>query len=305
VPLEHTLVALGLARLVPRSFGNAAVATLGLSLAGFAVHAAAAHVALAAARPGRPPFEPDVLREASVTHGLLFFDDDQGYELASEPGLAASHGVEAVRLRGDDHDRLLYDVLGHPAVHRYVVRDLVDAGDAPSSVTPWTPLGPPSDTWRFEAESDWPPIAQSGGVVEDVAVPSSCVSAGRVLRLVPNGGREATAILSIPAPPALTPATRRAWTVAARVYVERGGGSGELLVRAGPEQPPLAEWRWEAPPDVAPAMAGGPALREPPGSCVDLGPQAVDLGADRPRVWLELRARGGAVMLDRTTLRPR
>ncbi|MBV9947368.1 MAG: hypothetical protein JOZ69_11005, partial [Myxococcales bacterium] len=78
LPLEHALVAAGMARLFPRSFAPASIAALGLSLVGFALHASHAHAALAASPPGRPSFEPDALREASVTHGLLFFDDDDG-----------------------------------------------------------------------------------------------------------------------------------------------------------------------------------------------------------------------------------
>src|SRR5579883_1929875 len=78
VPLEHVLVALGLARLVPRAFAHAAVATFGVALAGFALRASPVHAELARADLGRPSFEPDVLREAGVAHGLLFFDDDSG-----------------------------------------------------------------------------------------------------------------------------------------------------------------------------------------------------------------------------------
>jgi len=130
LPVEHALVALGLARLFPRLLAGGATAALALALGGFAVHTSYDHERFAQSGIGRPRFEPDVAREANVTHGLLFFDDDQGYELAHDPAVSASHGVEAVRMRGDDHDRLLYDSLGHPAIHRYVA-----AGPDSASVT--------------------------------------------------------------------------------------------------------------------------------------------------------------------------
>jgi hypothetical protein len=287
VPLEHVLVALGVARLFPRAFAAAGVTTLALAVGGFAIHASHAHEALATRDVGHPRFEPDVVREANVTHGLLFFDDDTGYELAHDPGLGASHGIEAARLRGDDHDRLLYDLLGHPPVHRY------GADGASASVFAWTPPSPGGDTWRFEAENDWPPFAPTEGTVDVIDTPGACASDGRVLRLTPAAGREASVMVALPLPQTAAPATAelQVWRVAPRVFLRGEGGQGTLALLAEPGQPPLAEWSWGDP--------AGPPM------CVDLPVRAVDLGGRLPAAWLVLRARGGAVLFDKTTLRAR
>ncbi len=181
VPVEQALIAYALATLFPRSFAPAILATCALSLAGFAVHAANDHEAMAKGDLGRPRYEPDEAREANVTHGLLFFNDDEGYELAHDPGVAASHGVQAVRMRGDDHDRLLYDLLGHPQAHRYT------ATAASASVTGWVPPGGSSDNWRFEAESDWPPADHDGAAASLVDEPIGCASDAHALVVLPPG----------------------------------------------------------------------------------------------------------------------
>ena len=288
VPIEHALIALALARLFPARLARAAMVTFALALAGFGVHASHDHEQLASSDLGRPRFEPDVAREASVAHGLLFFDDDQGFELAYDPSLPASHGIQAVRMRGDDHDRLLYDSLGHPAVHRYV------ATGSSASVTYWAPPGAGSDSWRFEAESDWPPAAASGGRPAVVESPGSCTSEGKAMSLAPSGAGDATVVLALPVPRGPTPPERKAWNVVPRVLQGGGKGSGTLDLVATLDGPPLATWTWDDGPDGAKA-----------GTCVDLAAQPVDLGGDRPRAWLVLHAKGGEVTLDKTTLRAR
>ncbi|HEY8039394.1 MAG TPA: hypothetical protein VIF15_06350 [Polyangiaceae bacterium] len=286
LPLEHALIALALARLFPRSLARAAMATLALALAGFAVHASHEHDRLAASDLGRPRFEPDVAREANVAHGLLFFDDDQGYELAHDPGVLASHGIQAVRMRGDDHDRLLYDSLGHPVIHRYV------AAGTSASLVFWSPPGSGSDTWRFEAESDWPPLLQGGGAAQVVDASAACGADGRVLTLTPAGDAEAAILLALPVPRGPTPPERKTWMVTPRVLESGAAGSATLVLVAGPGGPPLAQWMWEEDASKTP-------------SCLELPSQPVELGGDLTRAWLLLRARGGPVSLDRTTLRPR
>jgi hypothetical protein len=284
IPIEHALIALALGLLVPTQLARATLVTFALALAGFGVHASHDHEVLASSDLGRPRYEPDVAREASVAHGLLFFDDDQGFELAYDPGLPASHGIQAVRLRGDDHDRLLYDSLGHPPVHRYV------ATGSSASVTFWTPPGAGSDSWRFEAESDWPPAAASGGRPEVLDSPS-CASEGRVLSLAPSGSGDATVTLALPVPRGPTPPDRKTWNVTPRVVQGGGAGSATLVLLASLDGPPLAQWTWDD-------AANG-------GTCVDLPAQPVELGGDRPRAWLVLQAHRGAVALDKTTLRSR
>jgi hypothetical protein len=198
--------------------------------------------------------------------------------------------MQAVRLRNDDHDRLFYDLLGHPPVNdrssarRYVVT----AGTAVANI--WTPPGAGTDAWRFEAESDWPPAAASGGRPEVLEAPGTCASDGRALLLTPGAG-EASVMLALPVPRGPTPPEKKTWAVTPRVMQRGGKGSATLVVVASPGGPPLAQWTWD---DDA---------KTP--TCVDLPAQPVELGGERTRAWLVLRAHGGAVALDKTTLRSR
>ena len=70
VPIEQALVALAVVRLFPGSAARAAVAVLALAAAGFALHASNDHERIATGDRGRPGYEPDIAREANVTHGL-------------------------------------------------------------------------------------------------------------------------------------------------------------------------------------------------------------------------------------------
>jgi len=230
-----------------------------------------------------------VVRDASVAHGLLYFDDDQGFELAFDPEVPASHGIQAVRLRGDDHDRLLYDLLGHPQIHRY------SASATAAAVVAWTPPNAGSDSWRFEAESDWPAAAATAARVAISEGGPACASDGRGLTVTPRAaGGEGGATLSLPVPRGATPPDRKTWTVVPRALQRGGPGTATLLLLATPDGPPLARWTW----DDAAKNAGAPG-------CLDLPAQTVELGGDRPRAWLVLQATGGAVTLDKTTLRSR
>jgi hypothetical protein len=285
VPLEQALVALGIVRLFPGSAARAATVAFALAATGFALHTSYDHERIASSDRGRPSYEPDVAREANVSHGVLFFDDDQGYEMASDPGVPASHGIEAARMRGDDHDRLLYDELGHPPSHRYIV------GPTSATVSPWTPPGGTTETWRFEAESDWPPLAPAHGWAEIVGATASCASDGHALALNPAGDTEASMTLELPVPRGTSPPPRRTWMVVPRVFQRGGAGEGTMAVVLAPGGPPLATWSWT---DSASAP-----------SCSDLVGQPVELGAERRTAWLVVTARGGSVAVDKTTLRPR
>jgi hypothetical protein len=282
LPLEHALLGVAVVALFPGPRAvAAATGTMALSLAGFALHTAHAHKAWATADLGRPHFEPDVAREANVTHGLLFFDDDQGFQLASDPGITASHGLQAARARGDDHDRLLYDLLGHPPTHRYV------AGGATASINVWTPPSGAGDTWRYEAESDWPPALVRGGRVAIVEGSGMCSADARALSLEPGGPGEASMAVELPAPRG----SRRTWAVVPRVFVRGGTGQATMILAESPDAPPLAEWTWKD-------EANGPG-------CIEIPERVVTLQADTRPTWLFITARGGPVALDRTTLRPR
>jgi hypothetical protein len=198
--------------------------------------------------------------------------------------MPASHGIQAARMRNDDHDRLLYDLLGHPQVHRYVLSSGV------ASVVAWTPPGEGSDLWRFEAESDWPPLVPSGRAKASL-VEQPCASDGRAVALEPSATAEATIVLEIPAPRGPTPAPSRSWTVVPRVLQRGGTGAGHLALVETLGGPFLAAWSWSD------------AAQTP--TCTDLVGQPVELGGERRRVWLVLTARGGPVAFDRTTLRAR
>jgi hypothetical protein len=287
LPLEHALIALALVRAVPREWtGPAVAATLALAFAGFAVHTSHEHARRAGAGWGRPHYEPDLAREAGATHGLLFFDDDEGYELAHDPAALPSHDLEAVRMRGDDHDRLVYDLLGHPPTHRYVF------GRGTSSVSSWTPNG--GDVWRFEAEADFPPVAASDGSLGQVAAieaPGTCASDSHALALTPTGSADASVTLELPVPRGSAGPAKRSWVVTPRAFQRGSAGAADLVLVAAPGGPPLAQWSWT---DAAKMPA-----------CNDLSPKTIDLGTTQTRLWLVLTARGGAVALDRTTMRGR
>jgi hypothetical protein len=284
IPAEHALIALALARLFPLALGRASVATFALALAGFAVHASYDHERLSGGDLGRPHYEPDVAREAGITTGLLFFDDDQGFELAYDPTALEGHELLAARLRGDDHDRLLYESLVVRPVRHYVAT----VGGA--SANPWTPSGG-GDTWRFEAESDWPPVTAVGGRAEVLESSSPCASNGHVLALVPGASGDASVMLELPVPRGPTAPDRKLWTVIPRVLQQGNQGTATLELVDARDGPPLARWTWAD-------QASAP-------TCVELPAQQVELGGDRTRAWLVLRAHGGVVTLDKTTLRGR
>jgi hypothetical protein len=288
LPVEHALIALALGLAVPRAWlGSVAVATVALALAGFAMHTSHEHARMAAAGLGRPHYEPDAAREAGATHGLLFFDDDEGYELAHDPGATASHNLEAVRIRGDDHDRLLFDMLGRPPTHRHV------SNHTGHSVSSWSPSG--GDTWRFEAEADFPPVATSDpavGHAEVVDAVGTCASDAHALAVVPVGTAEATVTIELPTPRGALPAPRRTWMITPRTFQRGGPGAADLALVTTPGGPPAAQWSWT---DATRGAA----------SCVDLPGKPVELGGETTRVWLIVTAHGGAVALDRTTLRAR
>jgi hypothetical protein len=288
LPVQHALVALTLGLAIPlERLGSATAATVAFALAGFALHTSHDHARMAAAGLGRPHYEPDVAREAGATHGLLFFDDDDGFELAHDPEATPSHNVVAVRIRGDDHDRLLYDLLGRPPTHKHV------SGHSGHTVSAWTPSG--TDTWRFEAEADFPPVATWGPAVgrpEVVSALGTCASDAHALALVPTGTAPASMTIELPVPRGSSPTPRRTWVVTPRTFQRGGPGVGELTLVTSPGGPPLAQWSWA---DASPTAP----------TCPDLAGKPVELGGDTTRAWLVVTARGGAVALDRTTLRAR
>ena len=287
-PREHAAIAVAVAATAPTiPFARRALGVLAVSLAGFAVHGAFEHRALAERDGGRPMYEPDLARAANVDHGLLFFDTDHGFNLAYDPALSASHGILAVRLRNDDRDRLLYDKLGHPFSHAYRFSE-----EGPSQVVPWVPPPIVSDIFRFEAESDWPPLAQGDGTTRATWAAGTGASGDRVLEVLPRDpSAQAWAALDLPIPRA------DAYRVTPRVLLQGTGGEGTLTlyVTTDGKEEERARWTWQD-------EAGSPT------KALDLPEQSFVLDPESGSRWsgrLILTAKNGSVALDKTTLKAR
>jgi hypothetical protein len=263
LPLEHTLVVLALASAAPRATEIDATAR-GLALLfvsaalGVAFHTSHDHRALRDREGGAPFFLPDALAEAHVESGLVFVDTDHGFSLGHEP----SGDVRIARLRGDDHDWLLFDGLGRPPTYRY------RQGPELPLVAPWAPAEP-GPALRFEAEADWPPLAQSGGYAIPIhSTPDT--SGGRVLSLVPTTA-EATADIAVP------------WPKDACIDV-------------------VARVRAAAETKGSVAIAGALAEVRGKGELEELPPLRVTVRRGESR--LTLRTSGGPLELDRLTVAP-
>ena len=304
IPLEHALMALAVAASLPRIF-----AVLSLSAIGFAVHSAYGHRALADRDGGRPMYEPDLAREKGADHGLIYFDTDHGFNLAYDPSLTASHGIVAVRRRHDDRDRILYDLLGHPNSHLY---RFAEGEGGKSLVETWTPPPIVNETYRFEAEAEWPPFAQQGGYARPIFAAGTGASEDRVLELVPEGEEPAWADIELPMP---TPRdTHATFIIEPRVLRRGTGGRGTLVLYAvGPssERVEKARWAWTDPQYPTPKPDGeGPKKGA---DILDLSSQTVSFddkldplssnGGPNLRCRLVLGAQQGAVGLDKTTVK--
>jgi hypothetical protein len=274
LPLEHVLIAVGLAP-TATELPRRALALLGAMLVGFGVHGAFGHAQLAARDGGRPMVIPEELPSRT---GLLFVDTDHAFALLHAPGADPTRELVVARLRDDAHDRLLHDRLGRPPtlVHRF--------RDGSPTVEWWTP--PPAtdilghEVWRFEAEAEWPPLAQSGGWASPTWASGTCASASRVLEVLPSSA-EARITLALPVPHA------GRWRLAVTAFLRGNGAQGTLLVR-GPGGGELGRVDW-----------ADPVLPGPP-TCVEAGAPVLDLPEGEWR--LELVARGAPIALDKVLL---
>jgi hypothetical protein len=297
LPIEHALVAVAIARLVsPARFLRAAYVVLAASLAGFAVHASFDHIKLADRDGGRPMFEPDLLARSNVASGLVFVDTDHGFALGHDPEARIKDGIVVARLHNDDRDRILFDRLDHPPTFLYkfdIPKPDVPQppGAVPPSqgavpvVVPWAP--PPSaDSLRFEAEADWPVLAQSGGFAVPAFV-DACASGARGLVLVPTPvAGEARATLTVPVPQA------GRYSIAIRIVQ---GTSLPFATTRGPNATTgaltIGKERWE--------WADVPTARGL--ACADLPLHEADLTA--PAAHFVLEAVGGGVTIDRILMK--
>lgn len=203
LPVEHVLVALALASLAdrfrPLDVPRLAAAALVVAFAGFALHASFDHQALADRDGGRPFFEPSILDDSHVARGLLFVDTDHGFDLAFDPAVTdPTRGVVVARAFGDGRDRLVWERLGRPPAYRYGF----DAnGLYRPWVVPWQLASVPEPRpWRFEAEAEWPAIAQRGGFFEPTFATGTCAWGGAVLAMHPARGEAVNGVVTFPVP---------------------------------------------------------------------------------------------------------
>lgn len=311
LPVEHALLAWGIALLVRRFLSDAralphlpllplaSFVVLGVALAGFGVHRSFDHLSLARRDGGRPMFEPDVLTHAKITTGLVFVDTDHGFSLGHDPTAHAKDGVLVARLRHDDRDRLLFEREGRPPTYLY--RFLLptpspnatpgaEPDTATASVVPWTP--PPFDrVLHFEAEAEWPVLASSGGFAVPAYV-DTCASGSRALVLTPIAlDTPATAALEIPLP------GPGRYEVAGRVvigahapftegrFAERPENRAEGVLEKVGETSISSRWAWSF-------GSNG---------CVDLPTRVHEFPTTTAH--FVLTANGGPVALDRLTLK--
>ena len=293
LPVEHALLALGVARLARSSFLRGIYVTLGFALGAFAVHASFGHVQLANRDGGRPMFEPDVLARQNVTQtSLVFIDSDHGFALGHDPEARIKTGVVVARLRNDDRDRLLYDSLDHPTTYLYRLDTPPPSPGVPlvtqmtAGLVPWMP--PASiDPFRFEAEAEWPALAQKDGFAVPVFT-ESCSSGNRALVLTPTP-RTATASATITLP---VPQSGR-YLVTVRVlsgavvpFTEprgRESGVGTLTIATSPT-PERFDW-----------------IDMPNAGCTDLPSRKMTL--DAPSVTMVFTGRVTPVALDKISLK--
>ncbi|HSQ67202.1 MAG TPA: hypothetical protein VLM85_28490 [Polyangiaceae bacterium] len=237
LPVEHVLLAVAVVQWpAPKLAGAAwrkAAALVGLVLAGFALHGAFDHLALADRDGGKPMFEPERLQDAHVEAGLLFVDTDHGFDLAYDPAVTDPlRGLVVARLHNDSHDRLLYDSLGHPPTWAYRF------GHGDPTLLPFSPMsatdGAGRERWRFEAEAEWPPLGQDGAWAEPVWASGSCASGGQVLTVHPAPRGSVTIAVPIP---------RDGWfAIKPHTFMPIGEGPVEVTLRQG-----ATNLQWSAP----------------------------------------------------------
>jgi hypothetical protein len=287
LPLEHVLIAAALAAIAEKLAGRrhrwadmarTSSAVIAMALLGFGVHAVFGHVALHDREGGRPFYEPDVIAKAHVDRGLLFVGTDHAFNLAFDPDARdPSKHLVVARERGDDRDRLLWERLGRPAAHRYTFD--ATPGTWPA-VVDWNP-GADAHPYRFEAEAEWPPIAQSGGYFEPTWARGSCAWGGSLLTVRGVPGEGFSGMISFPVP--------RPGRYRIEVHMTSQGGSyARLALLAEPLGAPLALWVLDSTQDDL--------------ACSTLTPYDVKLTSDRGLI--DLYGSGAGLSIDAIALEP-
>ncbi len=290
LPIEHAVIAASVASFAPRvPLPTKSGVLLGLVVMCFGVHGAFDALSLATRDGGRPMFEPERLQDAHIEAGLLFMDTDHGFDLAHDPLVTdPKHGLVVARLHNDAHDRLLYDRLGHPPTWAY--RSLPQ-GSLPAqgqetevTVAPFTPANADvagRETWRFEAEADWPPLAQHGAWAEPIwatGLRQNCPSSGQGLAVHPAPVGSVTIALPVP--------RRGLWTVRPVLLARAGDGPVELHLRGGT---PVLDW-------------ASPAQNTEHPTCVELAAQTAEL--EEGEIPLDISVSLASGVLDRVELTP-
>ena len=266
LPVEHVLaaafvVAFAARRRAPERWAAGAVA---LTLAGFAVRAGFDHAALRDRDGGGPYFEPEALARAGVTRGLVFLDDDHGFNTAFDPVPAG--GIDVVRYHGDALDRLAWEARGRPPAFHYRL-DIPPGGRLAVVVEPLVfPARRPGAPFVIEGESLWPAVAQESAWALPEWAAGTCASADRWLAVHrADAGAPASIALVLPS------RGLAGRSIAARLAL-RGGIHGEVEIAgqrvsfAAPEGASLA--CLDLPPVAVPDPVEGPLhliLRVDPG----------------------------------------
>jgi hypothetical protein len=292
---EHVLVAFGLAAWT-RRFRDPAkgetwtlAVTAALCLLGFALHASHMHASLRDRDGGRPMFEPSRVQATlgKDPRGLLFVDTDHGFLLAHDPASRdPARSLVVARALYDARDFLRWDNLGRPPAFRYVL-DPWAVPPIDPRVQPWVPPEP-KGLYVFEAEAEWPPLAQSGGYAAPTHLAADgCVSRARALSLERTGD-EVCVTTEVPSP---SPGIY----VLQAFFVSNELPSLRTWVRAGTERVtlPLHEGTLEDWPERQVSPDGR--------SCLPTGRVTMRVGGG-PVVW-EVCARGGWAAMDRMELR--
>jgi hypothetical protein len=141
------------------------------SMIGFATHAAYDHRQLRD-RDGGSAFYPAAARTLRGPH-LLLVDNDAAFNLS----LAARADASVARMRGDDHDRLLWERLGQPNV--FALR----SGQI-DRVTDYRP----SEEYSFFGGSYWPARSLTAAAALPAFTNGACGVRGPGLRLYSNNG---------------------------------------------------------------------------------------------------------------------
>jgi hypothetical protein len=133
----------------------------------------------------------------------------------------------------------------------------------------WLPPPLVSGSWRFEAEAEWPPIAQSGGYVAPTWMsPNSCVSSVVALGLVRTDLDAACVTIEVPWPSAQPWYVKPLLVIEQRAFVQVSMKQGEGTAT------------WDLPQPIE--ARGWPGSQQSPDGrwCVSLPPMQFQ-GSDR------------------------